>query len=90
MPSFKSQFPKTLTRGTTYRLYANQQNKLGILGKPMTITAPCRQCRQPVTVTLDDATPEIGAEAIAGMLYCFTCAIERVTQHTAESRDKCG
>ena len=49
----------------------------------MTITTPCRQCRHPVTVTLDDTTRDTEAEAIASRLYCLRCAIDRMTQHTA-------
>lgn len=49
----------------------------------MTITTPCRQCRQPVSIMLDDSTPDAEAEALASRLYCIHCAIERTTQHTA-------
>jgi hypothetical protein len=44
----------------------------------MKLETNCQDCRQPITATLPDETPERDAQAIAGRLYCVPCAIRRV------------
>jgi hypothetical protein len=49
----------------------------------MILTTHCQHCRQPLAITLDDATSEQDAASMVGRVVCVPCAVDAMADHTA-------